>query len=180
MKTKQLFLAVVLIFTAISATLAQNVDYGIKVGGNYSTLSGYQNGEKNYLPGFHAGLIAEVRLSPTFSLQPELLYSLEGARAEFTYSIGEASFSIDQKIKLGYINLPVIMNYYVFPAFSLHAGPQVGYLVSANSEYDLTSKFPGESQVNKSGEEDIKDTFKKASLGLNVGFGYELQNHLFL
>lgn len=72
------------------------------------------------------------------------------------------------------------MKYYVLPSFSLQAGPQIGYLVSANNEYESTSKFPGEAQVNESGTEDIKEELKKISLGLNLGLGYEFQNNLSL
>lgn len=180
MKTNQLFLVLIMLFTAFYPGLAQEVNLGVKAGGNYSTLKEIEGGETDHLPGFHVGLTAEISLSPTFSLQPELLYSLEGVKADFNYSIGGATFSLDQKIKLGYINLPVMAKYFVTPAFSLQAGPQAGYLVSARNEYESKSKLPGEAQVNESGEDDIKDSLKKISLGLNLGLGYNFQNNLFI
>ncbi|WP_029033197.1 porin family protein [Salinimicrobium terrae] len=180
MKTKNLFLAVLMLFTTFTAALAQNSNFGIKAGANYSTLSGNTGGETNYLPGFHAGFTSEFRLSPIFSLQPELLYSLVGIQVEYDYSIGEATFSSDQKIKLGYIHLPVMVKYFVLPSISLQAGPQIGYLASAKNVYESASTFPGEPEMRESGTEDIKDQLKEISLGLNFGLGYEFQNNLFL
>ena len=83
MKANQLFLALIMLFTILSPGLAQEVNFGLKAGGNYSILREIEGGETDHLPGFHAGLTAEISLSPTFSMQPELLYSLEGVRAEF-------------------------------------------------------------------------------------------------
>ena len=180
MTTHKLFLAIVMIFTTVSSSLAQNANFGIKAGPNYSTLSGNRGGENDYLLGFHAGLTSEFILSPTFSLQPELIYSLEGVQTKYNYSIGEAIFSSDQKIKLDYINLPVMMKYFLNPALSIQAGPQIGYLISAKNEYESVSTFPGEMELKESGTDDIKDELKKISLGLNFGFGYQFQNNLFL
>ncbi|MBT8312552.1 MAG: outer membrane beta-barrel protein, partial [Flavobacteriaceae bacterium] len=55
--------------------------------------------------------------------------------------------------------------YYVAEGFSLQAGPQIGFLLSA------TDEFEGE-------EEDIKDFLKGTDFGVNFGLGYELDNGL--
>lgn len=180
MKTKILFSAISLLFTTFNTALAQDESFGVKAGINYSTQSGNEGGEIDYLIGFHAGLISEFRLFQKFSLQPELLYSLEGGQANYDYSIGEANFSSEQKFKLGYINLPVMGKYYVIPALSLQAGPQIGYLISARREYDSSSLLPGKPVSRESGTEDLKHELKKISLGLTFGLGYEFQNNIFL
>lgn len=179
MKTKKLFLAGAMLFMTFSGALAQQSQFGIKAGVNYSTLSGNDMGETDYLPGFHAGLIAEFKLSPKFALQPELLYSLEGAESSLDMEIDEFFFSSEQKLKLGYINLPVMAKFYVSEDFSFQAGPQVGYLVSAKNEYEFSSNFSEDFDMNESGTEDIKEELKKISFGLNFGMGYEFSN-LFL
>lgn len=178
MKIKNLLLTGAMIFAGITTTTAQDINWGIKAGVNYSTIS--SEIEPDYIFGYHAGLTAEFKLSPKFALQPELLYSLEGARSEFEFSEEGFTFSSDQKIKLGYINLPVMAKYFVTPGLSLQAGPQIGYLVSAKNEYEISSNFSEDFDMNESGTADIKDEVKKIALGLNFGLGYEFQNNLFL
>lgn len=177
MKLKNLVLAGGMLFAGITTAVAQDINWGVKGGLNYSTLTSEM--EPDHIFGYHAGLTAEFRIAPKFALQPELLYSLEGAHSEIEFSDEEFSFYSDQKIKLGYINLPVMAKYFVTPALSLQAGPQVGYLVSAKNEYEIASDFPDDFGMNESGTADIKDELKKISLGLNFGLGYEFQK-LFL
>ena len=62
------------------------------------------------------GMFAEFKVSNKFSIQPELLYSRQGAK------VGSK--------KLNYINVPVLVKFYPINKFSIEAGPQVGYLLS--------------------------------------------------
>lgn len=64
-------------------------------------------------------------------------------------------------INLSYLNLPVIGKYYVTEGLSIETGPQIGYLLSA-----------------KTGDRNIKSSFKKFDLGANFGIGYKLDNGL--
>ena len=82
-----------------------------------------------------------------FAVQPELVYSSQGAK----YSNG----SNNTTFKLGYINIPVMFQYMFDNGFRLEAGPQLGFLVSA-----------------KANSTDIKDQVKKVDFALGVGVGY--------
>lgn len=179
MKTGILFLGLVLYFTSHTTALAQEVDFGIKAGVNYATLSGVEGGETNYLPGFHGGFTAQYVLYPKFAVQAELLYSLEGAESSFKRETEEYSFSSEQKLRLGFLNLPIMGKLYVTEGFSLQAGPQVGYLLSAKNEYSYSSAFP-EDSIIISGTGDIREELKKVLFGLNFGIGYDLNSALFL
>lgn len=179
MKTKKLFLAVAVSFTTFSTALAQDSDFGIKAGVNYSTLSGNEEAGIEYLLGFHAGLIAEFELSPRFAIQPELVYSLEGTESAVTMEEDDFFFSSEQKIKLGYLNLPLMAKFYVTEGLSLQAGPQISYLLSGKNEYTISSNMGEDLEVNESGTEDIKEDLKSFSFGLNFGLGYEFSS-LFL
>jgi opacity protein-like surface antigen len=153
------------------------MNWGIKAGANYAKLT--SDMDPDYIFGFHAGLVAEYKLTSQFALQPELLYSLEGAKAEMDFREGEFFFSSEEKIKLGYINLPVMAKYYVTPALSFEAGPQIGFLISGESEYEIASNFD-EFEIDESGTEDIRDEVKKISFGLNFGLGYDISSSLFV
>ena len=177
MKITKLLLAGAMIIAATTTTMAQELNWGIKAGANYSTLT--SDMEPDHIFGYHAGVLAEVALSPKFSIQPELLYSLEGAKAEQSYTEDDFFLATEEKIKLGYINLPIMVKYDVIPGLSLQAGPQLGYLINGKNEYEISSNFD-ELELNESGTEDIKDELKKISLGLNFGLGYDFQNNFFL
>jgi len=118
MKTRKLMLAAVMGMIAIGTTVAQEVSFGVKAGGNYSTLSGDVEG-MSYLPGFHAGGFAEIKLGEKFALQPELLFSLEGGKSSFKFESPEISMSSEEKVTLGYINLPVMAKYFVAEGLSI-------------------------------------------------------------
>ena len=131
---------------------AQEVKFGVKAGVNFATLGGDADGSS--LTGFHVGGLAEIKLSDKFAIQPEVLYSTQGS--EFT----EDGF--DFKFETSYINVPVMAKYYVVDKFSLEAGPQVGFLLSAKAE-----------------GEDVKDSFKSVDFGVNFGAGYDFTENFF-
>jgi len=176
MKTKKLMLTAVMGIIAFGTTVAQ-VSFGVKAGGNLTSLSGDVEGMSS-LPGFHAGGFAEFKLSEKFALQPELLFSMEGGKSSFKYQDGTISMSSEEKLKLGYINMPVMAKYYVTEGLSLELGPQVGYLISAKSDYDFRSTIGGVT-IEESGSEDVKEFMKKTAFGASVGLGYTLKNNLY-
>src|SRR4051812_4547488 len=93
MKKISLFIsAIVLAATAF----AQDAAIGLKGGLNISNLSDGQGNERGAKAGFHGGLLAQVRIDRSLALQPELVYSSQGAR--YTVNDGE------HELALNYIN----------------------------------------------------------------------------
>lgn len=133
--------------------VSQNFYFGIKGGLNLTTLSGDTAGLDSRTA-IHFGLMSEFIITEKFSVQPELLYSGQGARAD-----GES-------LKLDYLILPIMGKYYIADGLSLEVGPQFGLLLSAKTEFD------GEDDL------DIKDEFRDFDFGVNFGLGYKLQNGL--
>ena len=157
---------------------AQEVKWGVKAGHNLSTFDGDYDGIE-YVSGFHAGVLSEVKLSQKFGLQAELLYSREGGRYDFEMSEPPFDIEASEKVTLGYLNLPVMAKYYTLGGFSFEAGPEIGWLLSGKSDYDATITIDDET-FEESGSIDVKDKLKAISYGVNVGVGYEFKNHLFL
>ena len=175
---KRIFLTVSAIF-AMSFMNAQEIKFGAKAGLNISTFNGdVANYDVKSKAGFHVGGFVEVKLTDKFSVQPELLYSMQGAKLEYSVSDEFSSASDKQDIKLGYLNIPIMAKYYVIPGLSIEAGPQVGFLLSAKSKY-ATTYFVGE-ELSESGEEDIKDDSKSVEFGFNFGAGYEFTENIFV
>jgi opacity protein-like surface antigen len=143
-------LLVAAFFFAVSVTAqAQEMGFGIKGGLNFASLSGDDVDDLDSRTGFHLGLLAEFGLTESFSIQPEVLYSAQGAKEG------------DIKWKLDYLTIPVMAKYYATEGFSIEAGPYIGF--NTTSEWD----FDGETM-------DLKDDTESTDFGLGLGLGYEL------
>lgn len=146
------YLSTAIIILLASASLhAQNVNIGIKGGLNLYTISSESDINYDMKAGFHAGLVGHIHFTKHFALQPELLYSTEGAKYSF--------LNIPYTLNLNYVNVPVMFQYMFNNGFRLEAGPQVGFLVSAKSETNNTKT-------------DVKNNFKKVDFALVTGIGY--------
>ena len=103
------------------------VQFGIKGGINLANVEAkLYSGSKSRMS-FHAGGLAHIHLSRHLAIQPEILYSGQGFEEDF-------SSSLSYEMKLGYINLPILVQY-MYRGFRLETGPQIGFLASAEGEY---------------------------------------------
>ena len=141
-----LALAAALLTTAASA---QSVNVGIKGGLNVFNLESSPDANAKSRTNFNAGLLGHIHLAPQFGLQPEIVYSGQGAKANSGNGV----------TKLGYINVPVNLQYMFDNGFRLQAGPQVGFLVNAKSEAGSV-------------EVDIKNQLKTVDFGITAGMSY--------
>ena len=130
---------------------AQHVNIGIKAGLNLYNINNDNNSEYDTKAGFHAGLLGHIHVAKHFAIQPELVYSSQGA----TYTTD----NVETRIKLGYINVPVMFQYMFDNGFRLQAGPQLGLLVNAKSETENSSA-------------DIKENLNSIDLAMGIGVGY--------
>lgn len=112
---------------ALSAT-AQHVKFGLKAGVNFAN---YTNAEVNTstLTSFHVGLLTEIKVFKNFAVQPELLYSTQGAKLD---NLGN-----EIKDQLGYISIPALAKFNLNDQLSLELGPQVSFLLNQRSNVDL-------------------------------------------
>jgi len=157
---KKLLLTAVFAVLTIASINAQ--EFGAKAGVNFATLNG--DGDFDGRTSFFVGGVVEFEISESFSLQPELLYSSQGAKLSESFE----GFDIETIIKLDYLNIPIMAKYYVTEGFSIEAGPQVGFLLSSKAEV----KVDGDSE-----SEDIDD-LSTVDFGLNFGLGYKLDSGL--
>lgn len=145
---KKLLLSAFAICAFAFTTNAQEVTFGAKGGLNLSTIVGDAS-NVSYIIGAHIGGMAEISISDKFAVQPEVLFSMQGAKDDYA------------SLNMNYINLPVMAKYFVTEEISIEAGPQIGVLMSA--------KYDGE---------DIKDGYSSLDYGLNFGAGYKMESGL--
>jgi hypothetical protein len=155
---KVIFLTLISVFLLSSCATTR---FGARLGGNYATIAGDDTDDLDGKIGFFFGGVAELGVNDKFAVQPEILYSQQGAK----YS---DSGGFDGQLNINYLNVPVMAKFKVSDAFSIEAGPQVGFRMSAKDKYDSPT----------SGEDDIKDFISSTDFGGNIGFGYELDSGL--
>lgn len=132
---KKTILVTVLLVAISSNMQAQLVKFGIKAGLNYANQTGSDitvnstNYNTDAITSYHAGLIAEIKLLDSFSIQPELLYSTQGA----TYKNVDEEF----KNELGYLSIPVLAKINFNKFVSLELGPQASFLLSERNNFDV-------------------------------------------
>ncbi|WP_452224710.1 porin family protein [Lacinutrix chionoecetis] len=168
---KLLFAAAIAVLGFTSAN-AQEVKFGVKAGVNFATIGGDIE-DVDGRTSFHAGGVAEIMVSEKFSVQPEVLYSSQGVSEEYTEEFFGEEVKYEDKLKLDYIYVPVMAKFYVAEGLSLQAGPQVGFLISAEAESEVT--VDGETESDSF---DAKDSFKGIDFGVGLGAGYKLDNGL--
>lgn len=124
---KKLFFAAAIFLSCIGSSSAQS--YGIKAGVNFAGFRGDASDDFNVLTGFHVGALAELEIFKHLSLQPEFLYTHQGAKTK------------DNDYELNYLTLPVVAKIYFTDSFNVQAGPQFGLLISESDSVEpLESK----------------------------------------
>jgi hypothetical protein len=155
-QTNKLFQLMKKITTLVFACLLGAVAYGqglsggIKAGLNLANQTYKSSGytvSPSFLPGMHAGAYVTWMFSEHLGLQPEVMYSAQGAK------------NGDYKFKVNYVNIPVLVRYNVNDLLSFHAGPQFGILTSAKEGTTET---------------DVKDQVKGSDMGVAAGVGIDL------
>lgn len=147
---KKLFLVAAMMVATIAAKAQGEVGSIMlqpKVGMTIASTSGDDVKAK---VGLIAGVNAEYQIAEPFSVTAGVLYSMEGCKEDV--SDGES-------IKMDYLNIPVLANYYVIKGLAVKAGVQFGFLMSA-----------------KYGDHDYKDYCEKFNFSIPVGLSYEYQN----
>lgn len=151
---------------------AGGTTFGVRAGVNFQNLNGEDiagNDLDNKIKvGFHVGVNAEIPLADEFYLQPGVLFSTKGAKAD------DAD---DTKINIGYIEVPV--NFLYKPELGdgkllLGVGPYVGFGVGGkikSNDGDVDLKFDSEAEPAEAYR-----TLKRFDFGGNLLFGYEFSN----
>lgn len=156
-RARVLSLAIALMVIVPAAAKAQvsPVSAGIKGGINSASLSSDVDEDLDRLTGGVGGVFIGRDINKNVGLQFEGLYSMRGAKGEN----GEG------KIKLNYIDVPVLVRFGATSASGIKAfaftGPQASYNIKAEAE------FLGVTQ-------DIEDDIEKFDLGWTVGAGVDV------
>lgn len=173
MKKYMLLIAALFLSVTLMAQ-TDKVKLGVKAGLNLSSLS-FDESELNSSnkTGFTAGIMVEIPLAKNFSLQPELLYSQQGSKSSFSdQDVTNSNYK--STIDLNYLNIPVMVKYYVLKELSVQAGPQIGILLKANNKYqDNFLGYENHESFN------LKDYATGIDTSVNFGLGYQFKDKFY-
>lgn len=111
-------------FLGLKAQTKDRIQFGVNAGLSLFKISNADDAK--FKTGFTGGVSATIPVSDAFAIQPEVNYQMQGAKSENLEEINGAA-----KIKLSYINVPVLAKYRIpNTGLSIYAGPQIGFLTS--------------------------------------------------
>ena len=137
----------------ISVTMfAQTYQFGLKGGINVSNFTGssLDNVDKKALVGFQGGAFLSLLMGDHFAIQPEAVFSSQGARV--------STVNGDENWRVSYLNIPVELKVRFNGGFYLEAGPQIGFKLN-------------ETVHNQSGGS-AEDFAKNLDFSVNAGLGF--------
>jgi len=166
--------ALLVIFSTVSAQQQQTsqetalaTKFGIKGGLNLTNLSSDNFTDNHLKPGFNVGIFSKIPITPGFSIQPELLYSLKGSKTDsnnFVEGTGQYRFN------LGYVELPVLAVVNLAKNFSLQVGGYGAYLTNANVK-DVKNNGTIQSITDLNAND-----FNRWDFGLAGGLAFDIEN----
>ena len=172
---KKIVIALMCTILATGAAMAQEkFTFGPKIGVDYTHYWG-ENVEHGGHLNYQAGVFMEYRFISKFSIAPEVVFAAQGGKYDFKRNIEGIDVELKETDHVNYINVPVMLKYYVAPALSIDFGPQVGF--------NVYSKNTIEGKVDKLKEKettDMKKYTKTVDFGLGLGLTYNITEEVFI
>lgn len=175
-KNEKIILSLSIIAIATMSANAQ-IKFGIKGDMNASNIIGdhslnaEETGDQDNLQyttkiGYNLGAFVNLPIKGKFSLQPEVICSLQGANYKITDTeddeFGDETTSTSTgHLNLSYIQVPILAKFTFGRKFYAQTGPQFGFLMSAQDKYS-------------GGSDDVKSSFQSFDFAWGLGIGYTL------
>ncbi|MFY0606033.1 MAG: PorT family protein [Cyclobacteriaceae bacterium] len=149
-----------LVCIALIGTAQFKAQIGVKGGLNLASinaddpLASYES-----TTGFHIGAYALAKVA-MIGIQPEVLYSVRGTAGEFDLAGVKSDFSQD----FVYLDIPIMVKFYLPLGLHLQAGPQFGTLISVDGE--IPDGSGGTTKISK-------DSYKDSDVSAALGAGWD-------
>lgn len=133
---------------------------GVKGGPNFAKINTDASAMENYKSrtGFHGGAFVLIKATK-IGIQPEVIFSQQGSKVEVNSQDLESSFS--------YVNIPIMLKLYTVAGINIQAGPQFGFVNSAEA--------PVFDEINQQWTvQDVKNRAKNSDVTIGLGLGWDL------
>jgi hypothetical protein len=168
---KKITIALVCMLLTAGAAMAQpekSFTFGHKIGVDYTHYWGKDEphgGQLNY----QGGVFFEIVVGEKIAIAPEVVFAAQGGKWKGTSDVTINEGTHTEHVN--YINVPVMLKYYVIPSLSIDFGPQFGYCIY--------SKFTEEENGIKN-TWDQMDITKKVDVGVGLGLTYNIAKDVFV
>lgn len=162
---KKYILLFVFAIVSVASHAQVQVALGLKAGPNFASIDRKSSIGENYKSrtGFHGGAFALVKITK-FAIQPEILFSQQGSEVTLQGQNFEENYS--------YINIPVMLKFYLIGGLNLQAGPQIGFVTKAERDEPVFDQVGNITSISKG--QDVKDAIKGNDFSLGLGAGWDL------
>lgn len=150
-------------FILVAATNAQNFDANIEIGFNTSQIDGDLFAGYNKI-GIHGGLGVQYIFSNEWKLGSGIFYNALGSQKEI--QIGNTAPEEQQKIKLSYVSVPIMMIY------SLSSGEERGWHFSGGLQGSYLINSSIQDRVNDA----ILEFFNEIDISVAIGVDYQFSS----
>ncbi|HZJ35820.1 MAG TPA: porin family protein [Gillisia sp.] len=175
---KALLIISLTILTLTAVQSQEKIQYGVKGGVNLINMTSDFIYDKVDKTGFYIGGLAEIPFGNKFSLQPEILYSTHGAKGkEFVlatpYAGAPATAPYYGEYKRSYIQVPILVKFYLFKNLSFELGPSFNFLTRDKKITTHTDSSNNYYSFNNSG---FAEKFEFSGV---IGVSYKLEGGIF-
>lgn len=151
---KHLLIAIIAIISASTIQAGNKINVGPKAGLLVSSMT--NAGDASPRISGYFGLFLSYKFNETLSIQPELLYTMQGVK--------EDQLGVEAKLNLDYLQIPIMLKLNLVKDLYLEVGPQIGF--------NTNSKVKG-SMDGIEASVDVKDMINTVDFSFAVGFGYD-------
>jgi hypothetical protein len=155
MKKYSLYL---LMLTLASSANAQSFGFGPKAGMNITNYTG-GNIKSDALFSYHLGGLLNFGIGKVFSIQPEVLFSSQGAKVD--------SKGLMEDYKVTYLAVPVMLKFRTGSGIYLEVGPQASFRTGEDVKNQTIDRFAKNLDLSVGG-----GIGYQAGFGLGIGVRY--------
>ena len=136
---QKLILSVCFLVILSVAASAQSLHVGAKVGANLGKIDG-KSFDEGYNFGYVLGGYANIGISETIAIQPELLFSQTNTTVDSGYGLVKP-----EKVHLNYLNVPVLLHINASKLLAFQVGPQFSILMNKDQKIgeEIEGAFKG-------------------------------------
>ena len=176
---KKPILILTLLFSFASMLNAQNMNFGLELGGSFTNLEydeSYDFWNPEITNSINIMVFSEFKYSESFLQQFGIRYVQQGSHIKYEdyHDFGNHSVYVkgSHDLKQNYMSVPLRVIYnFGGQSFFLSAGTEFAYLISASYDHNQESPDPESNTYS----EDITSDLNRLNISLNVGLGLSFQ-----
>ncbi len=175
----------ILMAVALTAGVAMaQPKFGVKAGLNLSQISKDSDidGDEasKMLPGLFVSGHVNFGFGEFFGFQPEVMFSMQGGKQSESGTEMGMSYDLTSKMKLNYINVPLLFEVKPITNFSLFVGPQIG--INISKSLDASGTIAGIEIPSDLINEYIGGAIETKTIDFAavVGVQYAIMNHFLI